>query len=852
MIPVRLELKNFMSYGDQVMPLDFSGMHLACLSGDNGNGKSALFDAITWALWGEARASADELIRLGADEMRVIFDFELGGDLYRVIRGRSKHTSGNVWEVYIAEDPKSVEFRPITGQGIRDTGRLIERILRMDYKTFINSAYIQQGRADEFTKQTVSDRKKILADILDLSRYDILEQKAKERRNEAEQKVQELGREIEQSEAELANEEAYNTQLADSKAEREALETRIVQAEGRLQELQARRAELEATAQRIEELERQASGWRSEVESLLAQKAEQERRVAASREILSDKERILKGHESLRAVRELASQLDGRLQELRTLEHEKAGLEQGILAERHKIELERESFSKELSELEGKIKSASRIEKDVEKLRSQVSALDKLESGRAKLQKEFSAQSDRWGELKAQYEALVKTMKPDLMEKLALISEPGAKCPLCQTELGEEKHGSLIADYERRISETDERIKALKKEGSDAKSRRDAAQQEIARLDEQLKVGQDVRKRLAQMEQVLIQIEEYRKRMPDVQARLAETARKLDSDDYAAEARSNLQAVEGRIAALGYDPEKHRRVKEEITALEKFESLIVSLRHAEQGLAADESSLRAVGEFINDKEKSIAECGKCIEGLRKSVGEMDSVGSEAAQVGASLGLLREADREVTGRIATLEHSLARCTSLRAEVSDKRKELEKAKKDKATYTELVAAFGKKGVQALIIENAVPEIQEEANRLLARMTDNAMQVSIETVRDKKTGGTAETLDIRISDDMGTRSYELYSGGEAFRVNFALRIALSKLLARRAGARLQTLVIDEGFGTQDGKGREKLVEAINSIRDDFELILVITHIDELKDAFPTRIEITKDSSGSQILVN
>ncbi|MHB1457672.1 MAG: SbcC/MukB-like Walker B domain-containing protein, partial [Armatimonadota bacterium] len=193
----------------------------------------------------------------------------------------------------------------------------------------------------------------------------------------------------------------------------------------------------------------------------------------------------------------------------------------------------------------------------------------------------------------------------------------------------------------------------------------------------------------------------------------------------------------------------------------------------------------------------------------------------------------------------------RCEQLRKEMASARVELEKAKKDRSAYNDLIAIFGKRGVQALIIENAVPEIQEEANQLLARMTDNAMQVSIETVRDKKTGGVAETLDIRISDDMGTRAYELYSGGEAFRVNFALRIALSRLLARRAGAKLQTLIIDEGFGTQDGKGREKLIEAIGSIKDDFELILVITHIDELKDAFPTRIEITKDSFGSQISV-
>jgi len=104
----------------------------------------------------------------------------------------------------------------------------------------------------------------------------------------------------------------------------------------------------------------------------------------------------------------------------------------------------------------------------------------------------------------------------------------------------------------------------------------------------------------------------------------------------------------------------------------------------------------------------------------------------------------------------------------------------------------------------------------------------------------------------DELGTRSYELYSGGESFRVNFAIRIALSKLLARRAGARLQTLVIDEGFGTQDAQGRERLVEAINSTKEDFERILVITHIEELKDAFPVRIDVFKTPQGSQVAIN
>ena len=101
--------------------------------------------------------------------------------------------------------------------------------------------------------------------------------------------------------------------------------------------------------------------------------------------------------------------------------------------------------------------------------------------------------------------------------------------------------------------------------------------------------------------------------------------------------------------------------------------------------------------------------------------------------------------------------------------------------------------------------------------------------------------------VSDELGPRSYEKYSGGEAFRVNLALRIALSKVLAQRIGAPLPTLFIDEGFSTQDAVGRERILEVIQSIAQDFQRILVITHMDEVKDAFPVRIEVQKTPAGS-----
>ena len=153
--------------------------------------------------------------------------------------------------------------------------------------------------------------------------------------------------------------------------------------------------------------------------------------------------------------------------------------------------------------------------------------------------------------------------------------------------------------------------------------------------------------------------------------------------------------------------------------------------------------------------------------------------------------------------------------------------------------------------MIIEAAVPEIEAEANRLLSRMTDGRMHVRFDTQRETQAGEARETLEINIADELGTRPYENYSGGEQFRVNFAIRIALSRLLARRAGAQLQTLVVDEGFGTQDAQGRERLLEAIHVIQEDFDCVLVITHIEEFKGAFPARIEVTKRPEGSTIEV-
>src|SRR5438874_923589 len=142
MVPISLKLRNFMSYGEEPVTLDFSGMHVVCLAGDNGNGKSALLDAMTYALWGKTRASGaqacteEDLIRLGAEELEVSFEFELCEDRYRATRKRSRR--GGDWQVFV-QDPNG-PWRPVSGTSMRETEKNLVRILRMEYETFLNSA----------------------------------------------------------------------------------------------------------------------------------------------------------------------------------------------------------------------------------------------------------------------------------------------------------------------------------------------------------------------------------------------------------------------------------------------------------------------------------------------------------------------------------------------------------------------------------------------------------------------------------------------------------------------------------------------------------------------------------------
>ncbi len=195
MIPLHLKLSGFLSYRDTV-ELDFTGFDLACISGSNGAGKSSLLDAMTWALFGQARKRDEAVINLQSKTAEVAFTFAYETNVYRVIRSlaRGKTTTLEFQIQLPAASIQPPEWRPLTERTLRDTQARIEQILRLDYDTFVNVSFFLQGRADQFAQQPPTRRKEILGNILGLEAWEIYRERAAIHRKGIERELEFGGR----------------------------------------------------------------------------------------------------------------------------------------------------------------------------------------------------------------------------------------------------------------------------------------------------------------------------------------------------------------------------------------------------------------------------------------------------------------------------------------------------------------------------------------------------------------------------------------------------------------------------------------------------------------------------------
>jgi exonuclease SbcC len=850
MVPLRLSIRNFLCYAENCPELDLSDIGVACLCGDNGHGKSALLDAITWSVWGAARArTEDELIHSGRVDMEVQFEFRVGDVRYRVLRKRRRGTANSPGRVLLEFHVCSGDvWKPLTGGSARETQQRIVEAVRLDYDTFRNSAFLMQGRADEFTVKAPGERKKVLAEILGLGAYDVYEARSKDERRSWEAESKRLDAQIAQFAAELAREPTYLRERDEVRDELRGVESELKDKSAIADGLRKLEQSVKLLKEQARAAARDREEARSRVDRAEAELRNQQAIIDARTALLGRAEHIRAGALRLKQARAVESDQSVRLATVAKLEREQAAARTEIEREASRLRSLEERLRPEVSRLESLAEKLNDARSRRSALEVDRQELDGLEKHLASLRQELQEEHNVDGQLLEANKRLREEMEELKRKQLELDHGEGSVCPICRTELGPEGKKRAHEAYELEGSEKARQFKGNASRRREVEARTNALQAEVKQAESATTARQAKRQReLAIVDREEQEGAEAADRLPELRRSLSDATSKLRSNDFAVEARGRLAEAEKVIEATAYDADAHAAARTRVKALASAESELLELSRAEEAVQAAGKAIERARQDLEDWSKALARFEQRQREVEAELAAQPDPTERLLSLADEITALELRGGSVRLALGAAEQKLDDCRRFRRQHDHLQGQLAEAKLKQRIYEELATAFGRKGVQALIIDSVIPEIEDEANRLLARMSNGRMSVALSTQRSTQKGLPVETLDISISDELGTRAYELFSGGEAFRINLALRIALSKLLARRAGAPLPTLIVDEGFGTQDASGRERLLEAMNAVARDFECLIIITHLNELKDQFERQIRVEKTPHGS-----
>jgi len=850
MRPLRLELKGFSAFREPAA-IDFEALDVFAISGPTGSGKSSLLDAMTYALYGRVERVGDrvsQLVSQGQPRMAVTLEFAVGNDRYRVTR--STPSGKGTTKILLERQDEAGEWKQ-AGEGadrVREAGPLIARAIGLTYDGFTRSVLLPQGRFAEFLVGDAAKRREILTELLGLALFRRMAERAGAIARESSIRAQERELTLEREYAEatpealkearkLAGEaEKREKTLTDAADQVAGILGRWREAERSAEELRACAAEAEAAAGRARAA---AEAVAVLVEELEDAASLVEQCGAASRA----------AREALEGTRSALRHADGTLRPADELARARLwahSLAEALRArEGKRVELERATGAAE--ELADHVKLS---EGAVAESQSRLAALE-------------TEVRNAEGELEEARHA-------DLVAAVSAGLKAGDSCPVCGLPLAKAPKRSgtraleaATTSLERAREERDAATGAVgKAERSAEAARRGAAANATDR------------------------------------ARLASEIEGLDR--AAAEEVSRLQAVLGdplpldaaeEIARRSAERERLDRAEREaareaaeaaqaLSAAERERDRVVaSIDRQRDRLATDhrplfERAARAVGrELVSTNPPALpGDLGLALLAFAAAISGVLAAFAERVAEEASLRsslegrLVQEATEKVGGLVepaptlAALAEAVAvacaEATRVATVAARRAEELAEKLVSKKRLTEevkeLTARAGMFKTLALELraDRLIAFLQAEALQLLAAAGSDRLQ-SLSDGRYRLLCRDDEFLVVDTWNGDEERSVRTLSGGETFLASLGLSLALAdqvRSLSVTARARLDSLFLDEGFGTLDSESLRTVTEAIEQLAGDGRLVGVITHVPELAEQFP-QIVVQKRPTGSRL---
>ncbi len=788
-----IELANYRKYAE-LGPIEFPDGLLGVF-GSNGSGKSTLVEAVAWALYGNAAARTDraEIKRQGAgplDPCRVILELEHGGSEYRVVRemkGRSLSADASV----------TAGQKPLAKTS-RETEKYISRLLGMDRESFFTSFFARQKELDALSDLRPAERRKLIIRMLGIDAIDrAIEMMRADTRGL-------------QGRIEALRDSVRPEMVTERREELASLEKEIAELTARLDERRAALMQARAAAGAAQQALEMVMDKRRQYEELATRYTETSAQLTAARE----------GEQRLREEIAALTQEKSRLPELKLAakEFDRAGAEREEMerlradalvaaeldAQRERIQARLEEIAVRLSELEGKRKRREQLEREQESARGRLAetrqAMDEALASETRATAavqhaeerldEHLAQSERWAEL-----------------------GPESTCPTCLRPLGE--------DFESIVGHFQAEETGLRQRLEQATTARLAAEE----TREELKRGlEQVQDELADLQSALAEVQDA--------AREAESLR-AEEDGL----RETHQSLNKRLSETGktaYDRVAHDRLLARIGELAASRDEFVALSGKLERLPALEKQLAETTSRVADLTKTLA--GVEAEGktLAFSHDEFENrrTGNDAAQAAAHQADI--ATKEAEHHVGLAEGAAGAMRQNLAELARQQERLDKDTAEHERLLRLEEIFTR--FRTHLIGRIRPALAAKAGDLLRDLTDGRYsQLELD-----------DDYQIYIYDDGEKFGIDRFSGGEKDLANLSLRLAISEQIAETAGDELGFIVLDEIFGSQDPERRDAVMRALARLSNRFRQVIVITHVEEVKDRMQYAVMVTEDEAG------
>lgn len=835
MIPRRIVLENFLSFGSPEIEIAFADDEpLWVIGGPNGIGKSAVFDAMTYALYGEHRGGASDhvsLVRHGANNFRVVFEFEFNSAVYRITRNRPRKGS----PTHSVERSIDGDWKTLALPAGKDPIKLwSERTLGIGFDAFTASVLLKQGEADKIITARGAERLDILKKILGMEKYEALAERVHDKTRECKRTFENLKKDREKltavTDAEL---EAARTKLAATEDER-----------GRAHAAHAAAIARVPRAEQWASLERESKSLQEKL------------RVASER--VRDAERIRADfvrHDDLTAVVPHLRNILNLRSELATVNEKVQNLE---------IDHKKLAAAKQASELRteiGQITSVLKIADEAKTLKDELARFDpdlteQLAKAKAAVENAL-ASVNATAQARAGADELLKLAKKQQKD----FAKIGATCSLCgQNVTGEhiKAERKRLAD---RIAELEEQIDSLTNQETSERWAHTSAVDKRDRLTALLGDQRSKSQSLADKQQSLQSL--------GVAADPAELRRQLSEKSTEAQrldtqagdqSRADLTTLSKRSATVQADLQNSEQKRASLQGQEMGAIGHLPPRWAGQLDALDANELKKLETELHSLTRSgIVEAHRQLE---KDATERQGWQDRLADIGRQIDAI-PADSRVpiveAERMLNAAKSAAESADAVARAAEaKRDQLERDAEQFRNLVEEVKAaeigarlhhrldelLGKAGIQRELVRQAEREIVRLANDTAQHLSDGDLTLELESGDDSD--DKAFALQVRRGDSATSIGVTYLSGSQKFRVAISVALAIGQFAAGQARP-LESVIIDEGFGSLDREGLRAAANELNRLRQCLRRIILVSHQEEFADQFPVVIRLTQGETGT-----